>query len=196
MGNPRDTPFLHRGAHNLVEDVTTTDPTAFRLAVEEHMLLLALVYGQCGYWDGYAKNRRLSRLPPHRIGMIIDRGHDFPQSIQSKLESYGSDMWSFRDHSDRGTTRAINSYRGDHRRFLSNNSCQFSDQQYVVLITSPLELGSPPTTWSIRNWNDRQLCISFVLLREPQVYCLKYQIKKNGPQQPYSNPYLSASQPA
>ncbi|KIM91056.1 hypothetical protein PILCRDRAFT_765050 [Piloderma croceum F 1598] len=58
-----------------------------------------------------------SSLPAHRIGMVVDRGQDFPPSIQTKLDSYGSDMWLFRDHSDVGTTRAINSYKGDERSF-------------------------------------------------------------------------------
>lgn len=49
--------------------------------------------------------------------MIVDRGNDFPNDIQDKLLSYGADMWHFRDHDDRGTTRALNSYRGDHRGF-------------------------------------------------------------------------------
>ncbi|KAH7916744.1 Ribokinase-like protein [Hygrophoropsis aurantiaca] len=56
-------------------------------------------------------------LPADKLGMIIDRGQDFPSEIQSKLLSYGTDMWHFRDHSNRGTTRALNSYRGDHRGF-------------------------------------------------------------------------------
>ncbi|KAH7930302.1 Ribokinase-like protein [Leucogyrophana mollusca] len=56
-------------------------------------------------------------LPADKLGMIIDRGHDFPLEIDSKLSSYGSEMWHFRGHSDRGTTRALNSYRGDHRGF-------------------------------------------------------------------------------
>ncbi|KAH7887944.1 Ribokinase-like protein [Phlebopus sp. FC_14] len=54
-------------------------------------------------------------LPPHKVGMIVDRGNDFPQDIQDKLLSYGSEIWHFRDHHDRGTTRALNSYRGDFR---------------------------------------------------------------------------------
>jgi len=49
--------------------------------------------------------------------MIIDRGNDFPSSIQAKLDSYGSDMWLFRDNPDIGTTRAINTYKGENRRF-------------------------------------------------------------------------------
>ncbi|KAF9246977.1 Ribokinase-like protein [Melanogaster broomeanus] len=56
-------------------------------------------------------------LSPSNVGMIIDRGDDFPQDIQEKLLSYGSDLWHFRDHSDWATTRALNSYRGDVRNF-------------------------------------------------------------------------------
>ncbi|KAI6047130.1 Ribokinase-like protein [Pisolithus marmoratus] len=56
-------------------------------------------------------------LPPHRIGMIVDRGNDFSKDIQDKLLSYGANMWHFRNHDDRGTTRALNSYRGDSRGF-------------------------------------------------------------------------------
>lgn len=52
--------------------------------------------------------------------MVIDRGNDFPRSIQTKLDSYGSDMWLFRDHSDIGTTRAMNIYKGDHRRLVGD----------------------------------------------------------------------------
>jgi len=57
------------------------------------------------------------KLLPHQIGMVIDRGHDFPPSIQTKLEEYGSSMWTFRDQPDCCTTRALNSYKGDHRSF-------------------------------------------------------------------------------
>ena len=55
------------------------------------------------------------RLPPSNVGMIIDRGHDFPAHIQAALDSYGSDMWLYRDGPSRGTTRAVNAYRGDYR---------------------------------------------------------------------------------
>jgi hypothetical protein len=49
--------------------------------------------------------------------MVIDRGNDFPRAIQTKLDCYGSDMWLYRDHPDMGTTRAINTYKGDHRGY-------------------------------------------------------------------------------
>lgn len=58
----------------------------------------------------------LARLPPSRVGMIIDKGGDFPHHIHQKLVSYGHDMWLFREHTDRQTTRALNSYHGDLRK--------------------------------------------------------------------------------
>ncbi|TDL29323.1 Ribokinase-like protein [Rickenella mellea] len=56
-------------------------------------------------------------LPPDMIGMIIDRGNDFSQTFQESLESFGDEMWCFRDQPQRLTTRAVNIYRGDHRGF-------------------------------------------------------------------------------
>jgi len=54
-------------------------------------------------------------LDPTDVGIVVDRGHDFPSHIQTRLESYGSDMWLFRDNPTCGTTTALNHYRGDHR---------------------------------------------------------------------------------
>ena len=59
------------------------------------------------------------RLPPSKLGMIIDRGNDFPAHIQEALDSYGPDMWLYRDNPNRSTTRAINSYRGEFRGYVS-----------------------------------------------------------------------------
>ncbi|KDQ09966.1 hypothetical protein BOTBODRAFT_36590 [Botryobasidium botryosum FD-172 SS1] len=56
-------------------------------------------------------------LPPDRVGMIVDRGHDFPIATQEALDKYGSEIWHFRDDSDRVTTKAVNIYRGDYRGF-------------------------------------------------------------------------------
>ncbi|KAG8218408.1 Ribokinase-like protein [Butyriboletus roseoflavus] len=56
-------------------------------------------------------------LPPSSVGMIIDKGDDFPHHVHQKLLSYGHDMWLFREHTNRKTTRALNSYRGDLRNF-------------------------------------------------------------------------------
>jgi hypothetical protein len=49
--------------------------------------------------------------------MIVDRGYDFPKEIEEKLLSYGEDMWLFRDQPGCPTTRALNSYYGDHRKY-------------------------------------------------------------------------------
>ncbi|KAF8974588.1 hypothetical protein BDZ97DRAFT_1774420 [Flammula alnicola] len=49
--------------------------------------------------------------------MIVDKGYDFPDSVGKKLLEYGQEMWMFREHSHLGTTRALNSYRGELRGF-------------------------------------------------------------------------------
>ncbi|KAJ7117412.1 Ribokinase-like protein [Mycena crocata] len=55
-------------------------------------------------------------LPPSQVGMILDRGSDFPASMESKLAEFGDEMWMYRNRPV-GTTRALNTYRGDHRSF-------------------------------------------------------------------------------
>lgn len=57
-----------------------------------------------------------SRLPPTMIGCTIDRGHDFPEHIQSALDAFGP-MWHYRDDSSRVTARSRNTYRGDERMY-------------------------------------------------------------------------------
>ncbi|KAG2013910.1 hypothetical protein CC2G_010774 [Coprinopsis cinerea AmutBmut pab1-1] len=56
-------------------------------------------------------------LHPNNIRMIIDKGRDFPLEIEQKLLQYGKEMWSFRDQPNALTTRALNSYLGEHRNF-------------------------------------------------------------------------------
>ncbi|RDB23298.1 Uncharacterized protein C16C9.01c [Hypsizygus marmoreus] len=56
-------------------------------------------------------------LPAEAIGMVVDRGYDFPDSIRKQLLAYGSDMWMFRNQPGSKTTRALNSYVGEHRNF-------------------------------------------------------------------------------
>ncbi|KAF8576445.1 Ribokinase-like protein [Ramaria rubella] len=56
-------------------------------------------------------------LPESQVGMIVDRGQDFPPSIQSTLMSYGDDMWLFRDPPNHATTRVLNIYKNDQRSF-------------------------------------------------------------------------------
>ncbi|CEL58137.1 putative protein C16C9,01c OS=Schizosaccharomyces pombe (strain 972 / ATCC 24843) GN=SPAC16C9.01c PE=4 SV=1 [Rhizoctonia solani AG-1 IB] len=56
-------------------------------------------------------------LPASEIGQIVDRGFDFPISVQQELDHYGPDMWHFRDQPDSKTTRAVNRYIGETRDF-------------------------------------------------------------------------------
>lgn len=56
-------------------------------------------------------------LTPDKLGMVIDKGTDFPETFHSTLMNYGNRMWLFRDRADGVTTRALNTYRGDHRDF-------------------------------------------------------------------------------
>ncbi|KAI0721829.1 Ribokinase-like protein [Cerioporus squamosus] len=72
---------------------------------------------QIGGGGTYASIGARIWLPPSQVGMIIDRGHDFPVQVQDPLNAYGADMWHFRDHPSRETTRAVNIYRGEHRGF-------------------------------------------------------------------------------
>ncbi|KAF8559040.1 Ribokinase-like protein [Imleria badia] len=56
-------------------------------------------------------------LNPSTLGMIVDKGIDFPTHIHQNLLSYGRDIWLFREHTDRLTTRALISYQGGTRNF-------------------------------------------------------------------------------
>ena len=67
-------------------------------------------------------------LPDNQIAMLVDRGKDFGIHNHEVMDSYGHYMWIFRDQPDRGTTRALNLYRGEHRGLvlyitLFCNSC-------------------------------------------------------------------------
>ena len=55
----------------------------------------------------------MNRLPAEAVGMIVDKGHDFPRDIEEGLLSYGADVWLFRERTDRETTRGLVSYRGE-----------------------------------------------------------------------------------
>jgi hypothetical protein len=58
--------------------------------------------------------------------MIVDKGGDFPQEIDATLRQYGESMWFFRfreqQPGNNTTTRALNSYIGDHRKCVPNNT--------------------------------------------------------------------------
>ncbi|KAJ7283869.1 Ribokinase-like protein [Mycena rebaudengoi] len=70
---------------------------------------------QIGGGGTYASIGARIWLPPSEVGMIIDRGPDFPPSMETQLAAYGS-VWMYRSQTV-GTTRAMNTYRGDHRSF-------------------------------------------------------------------------------
>ncbi|KAJ6629207.1 Ribokinase-like protein [Mycena sp. CBHHK59/15] len=71
---------------------------------------------QIGGGGTYASIGARIWLPPSQVGMIVDRGSDFPSAMENKLAEFGQEMWVYRDQPV-GTTRALNSYRGDHRSF-------------------------------------------------------------------------------
>ena len=52
--------------------------------------------------------------------MIVDKGGDFPQEIDAALRKYGESMWFFREQEGQTTIRALNSYIGDHRKWVSH----------------------------------------------------------------------------
>ncbi|GAA6000030.1 hypothetical protein JCM10207_006020 [Rhodosporidiobolus poonsookiae] len=56
-------------------------------------------------------------LPPTRVGILVDRGNDWPKAVEDELREYGEAMWVYRDKPDEPTTRALNLYRGEHRDF-------------------------------------------------------------------------------
>lgn len=56
-------------------------------------------------------------LPPSQIGMILDKGHDFPGPIEDALLQYGQEMWMFREQPQHATTRALTSYKGENPSF-------------------------------------------------------------------------------
>ncbi|KAF8524731.1 Ribokinase-like protein [Gautieria morchelliformis] len=55
-------------------------------------------------------------LEASQIGMVVDKGSDFPPDILQILLSYGQGMWLFRNR-EIGTTRALNKYTGEFRGF-------------------------------------------------------------------------------
>ncbi|KAI0650075.1 Ribokinase-like protein [Trametes meyenii] len=72
---------------------------------------------QIGGGGTYAAMGARIWLSPSKVGVIIDRGNDFPPDIQNALDAFGADMWLFRDDPARETTKAINTYRGEVRGF-------------------------------------------------------------------------------
>ncbi|KIJ56538.1 hypothetical protein M422DRAFT_22703 [Sphaerobolus stellatus SS14] len=72
---------------------------------------------QVGGGGTYAAIGARTFLPARDIGMIVDKGPDFPEDILKQLLSYGEEMWFFREQETGQTTRALNKYVGEHRGF-------------------------------------------------------------------------------
>jgi len=81
--------------------------------------------------------KRPLRLEPKQIGMVVDKGYDFPKEIDEQLKEYGQDMWLFREQPDRQTTRAVNSYKGELRGYAAACCMDTTDiLQLSILDTS------------------------------------------------------------
>lgn len=109
------------------------------------------------------------RLSPAKIGMIIDRGGDFPPDIKASLNAFGEDMWLYRDDSKRVTTRAVNIYRGDKRGYILMNYLSVLGNKLNRALDSTTSLrgkGSPPLTFETRGSNSLRTYTSFVPPRE------------------------------
>lgn len=58
-------------------------------------------------------------LPSSQLGMIVDYTlSTFPRALKNALESYGDEMWAFRERTDGlPTARAVNRYQGETRGY-------------------------------------------------------------------------------
>ncbi|OXG83439.1 hypothetical protein C349_03002 [Cryptococcus neoformans var. grubii Br795] len=74
---------------------------------------------QIGGGGTYAIIGARAFLPPTQLGMIVDyTPSTFPQALKDALESYGNEMWAFRERTDGlPTARAVNRYDGETRGF-------------------------------------------------------------------------------
>ncbi|TCD71346.1 hypothetical protein EIP91_011117 [Steccherinum ochraceum] len=66
---------------------------------------------QIGGGGTYASIGARIWLPEDKVGMIVDRGHDWPNDIQKQLEVFGKDMWLFRDDASRSTTKHLSRFQ-------------------------------------------------------------------------------------
>ena len=57
-------------------------------------------------------------LPASHVGLLVDRGDDFPNHFTEELESLGEEMIYFRERPGK-TTRAVNIYSGRSIGFVS-----------------------------------------------------------------------------
>lgn len=86
-------------------------------------------------------------LAAHEVGIVVDRGSDWPKEVQDKLDKFG-EMWTFRNNQDQLTTRALNLYKGEHRGESTDSSS--AEEAYTLfkgpfLAQIPLITAKPPT---------------------------------------------------
>lgn len=74
------------------------------------------ITNQIGGGGTYAAIGARMFLDSRDIGMLVDKGEDFPSGLEEKLLSFGEDMWYFRTR-EGPTTRAVNKYVGQNKRF-------------------------------------------------------------------------------
>lgn len=65
-------------------------------------------------------------LPADRVGILVDRGYDWPKPIEEELNAYGEAMWVYRDQPEHPTTRALNLYTGERRGACRTSCCRYS----------------------------------------------------------------------
>ena len=95
------------------------------------------------------------RLPASEVGMIIDKGVDFPQEIDAALRTYGESMWFFREQPDAATTRALNTYTGDHREYVPGGQyARFSSHLITCILFFICPLTCPPFKLPISHSED------------------------------------------
>src|SRR6266850_1836546 len=119
--------YQHRRPHLVRRDVSPVGRTARDTNGDA-----AFVFRVCfSYWSCS------SRLPASEVGMIVDKGGDFPQEIDAALRKYGESMWFFREQEGQTTTRALNSYIDDHRKWVPANIAYPALRAFLITFLFP-----------------------------------------------------------
>lgn len=85
----------------------------FEYRTEEGNTLLKPPSYQLGGGGTYAILGSRMWLPAFEVGLVVDRGNDWQQTVQEQLDGFG-EMWYWREK-DGATTTALNLYTGEHR---------------------------------------------------------------------------------
>lgn len=96
----------------------SNDESSNTSAAQEGTTLLKRDEGVIGGGGTYAMIGSRVWLHPKRVGILVDRGNDWDQKVQSKLDEFGKEMWVYREKEGE-TTRALNLYTGEHRGELA-----------------------------------------------------------------------------